>query len=75
MENKFKTPAKCRKCYYSGPTNFKVDGKMLYSCDYFILTGARRPCPAGNACTVYSPRSKTKRTAPNYTPETRRRTK
>lgn len=65
MAKKFKTPAKCYKCFYSGQTNFIVDGKMLYSCDYFILTGTRRPCPAGVACTVYSPRNRKDRTIPN----------
>lgn len=73
---KYKPCKKCRKCYYGGPVNIGYGEVFpLYSCDYFILTGARRPCPAGADCTVYSPRSKTKRTAPNYTPETRRRTK
>lgn len=65
MAKKFKTPAKCTKCFYAGPTELSIDGKKLYSCDYMILTGARRPCPAGNDCTVYSARSRKDRTIPN----------
>lgn len=65
MGTKFKTPTKCKKCFYSGPVNFIVDDKRLYSCDYLILTGARRPCPAGNTCTVYSPGNRKDRTTPN----------
>lgn len=74
MKPKFKTPAKCRKCFYSGPTNFIIDGKMLYSCDYFLITGKRRPCPAGPGCTVYSPRNKAERTDPNYLTRARKET-
>lgn len=74
MNKKYKPCKKCRKCYYGGPVNLWVDGKMLYSCDYYILTGKRRPCPAGPGCTAYNPRNKAERTDPNYLTRARKET-
>lgn len=64
MDEEYKPCKRCRKCYYSGPVDIGW-GKVypLYSCDYLLITGHRRPCPAGDACTVYSPK-KAKRRAP-----------
>lgn len=32
----------------------------LYCCDYFLRTGKRRPCPAGQGCTVKIKKGETK---------------
>lgn len=66
MDKKYKPCAKGRKCYYGGPVDISIDNKKLYSCDYFLITGKRRPCPAGPGCTVYSTKSRAHRTDPNY---------
>lgn len=39
----------CRPCIYSGRNQ---NTKNPCSCDYFLATGKRRPCPAGRGCTV-----------------------
>lgn len=41
--------SKCWNCYYYGRNTF--------TCDFYLITGARRGCPA-NACTRYTPRGK-----------------
>lgn len=38
--------AKCRKTRCS----FYCDS--TYTCDYFLITGERRPCPPGDECTI-----------------------
>lgn len=38
--------AKCRK------TNCEYYCDSTYTCDYFIITGNRRPCEPGNKCTM-----------------------
>ncbi len=42
--------SKCWDCYYYG--------KNTFTCDFYLITGARRGCPAGNACTRFAPRGK-----------------
>lgn len=48
----------CRKCKYSKA--FQHNGQMkrydqnIY-CDYLLMTGSMRPCPA-DQCTVFEPR-------------------
>lgn len=37
----------CGDCYYVGHIGWKT-----YCCDYYLITGTRRPCPAGEDCTV-----------------------
>ena len=37
----------CGKCIYRR----KINGHTS-TCDYFLLTKTRRPCPAGKGCTV-----------------------
>ena len=53
-------PAKCRTCRYSTWVNVGHEREMLYACQYIILRGTKRPCPAGAGCTVYEPRRKEK---------------
>lgn len=45
----------CKKCIHSCYLN----GSM-YSCDYILNTGHRRPCPAGKGCTEYKEIAKKK---------------
>ena len=40
----------CRKCIHCVGTGWHM--KYGYTCDYFLHTGNRRPCPPGSACTV-----------------------
>jgi len=37
----------CRGCFYYGGNN-----DACRCCSYFLITGIRRPCPAGEGCTV-----------------------
>lgn len=39
----------CRPCIYAGRNQCT---KAPGTCDYYLLTGKRRPCPAGKGCTV-----------------------
>lgn len=57
---KYKPCARCKKCYYGRATNMGF-GKVfpLYSCDYYLITGKRRPCPAGPKCSVFNAKPKT----------------
>ena len=36
----------CATCFYHGKC-----GGMIY-CNFYFMTGQRRPCPAGDGCTV-----------------------
>lgn len=47
MDNK-----KCRKCLYKTTLGHISD---LVGCYYIGRTGHRRPCPAGEKCTVFVP--------------------
>lgn len=38
----------CEGCRFA----FAGYGVDLYGCEYFLITGQRRPCPAGKGCTV-----------------------
>ena len=46
----------CRGCVYWRQTGNGV----TTSCDYILLTGCRRPCPPGEACTVKKKRKRGK---------------
>ncbi len=37
----------CQGCYYYGGNSDAVK-----CCSYYLITGIRRPCPAGEGCTV-----------------------
>ena len=54
------TPTKCRTCAYAASVNVGVDCEMLLACTYIIRKGQKRPCPAGDGCTVYEPRRRGK---------------
>lgn len=45
----------CRKCLYSCEVNVGEEGEMLRACTYILHTGKRRPCKAGEECTVFCP--------------------
>lgn len=40
--------SKCWDCFYFG--------KNTITCDFYLITGARRGCPVGDACTRFTPR-------------------
>ena len=43
---------KCNSCIYQG--YFGSNRKpSFYCCDYFVITGKRRPCAADDDCSVY----------------------
>ena len=65
-KKKYKPCAKCRKCYYGNQIDIVIDHQKLYSCDYLLLTGRRRPCPAGPGCVAFSAKSKAARMKPEY---------
>lgn len=41
----------CDGCCYSGRINGSVRRGGLRTCDYILITGRRRGCPAGARCT------------------------
>ncbi len=43
---------RCRRCEYSGQL-----GGPLVVCDYLLITGHRRGCPAGRKCTRFKKRT------------------
>ena len=47
LRRKVREQHPCKGCYYFG-------GKQEYvkSCNYYLITGTRRPCDAGAGCTV-----------------------
>lgn len=51
---KQKMSKRCLKCFWYG-------GSYTHTCDYFLLAGQRRGCPAGDKCTRYKPRATTRR--------------
>ncbi len=48
----------CNDCLYSCPVNVGVDGTLVKACVYILLRYEKRPCPAGDLCTVYERRNK-----------------
>lgn len=49
---------KCNQCIYSCPVNVGEDCEMLRACLYILMRYEKRPCPAGEACTVFEERHK-----------------
>lgn len=49
-----KMSKRCLSCNWYG-------GSYTHTCDYFLLAGQRRGCPAGDKCTRYKPRATTRR--------------
>lgn len=50
--------ARCRRCRFGRRMDMTDDGRFYPACLYIVLTGRRRPCPPGDACTVYQRRAK-----------------
>lgn len=48
-----KQPRRCATCRYSTWVDVGQDCEMLTACVYILRKGTRRPCPAGEECTVY----------------------
>lgn len=47
LRHKIKPANPCKGCcYYGGKA------ETVKCCNYYLITGVRRPCDAGNACTV-----------------------
>lgn len=49
-----KMSKRCLSCNWYG-------GSYTHTCDYFLLAGQRRGCPAGDKCTRYKPRTTSRR--------------
>jgi len=47
---------KCEQCRHCCPTDLYIGRRQLRACVYLLDTGERRPCPAGEKCTVFSPK-------------------
>ncbi len=47
---------KCDQCLYAQAVDVGEDSVMLRACTYILQRYERRPCPAGEACTVFEPR-------------------
>lgn len=52
---------KCSKCKYETPVYLKENSKLLHACGYNLIKFTRRPCPAGEQCTVYEVRRREER--------------
>lgn len=46
-------PRRCMSCRYSVQVDVGLDCEMLTACVYILKKFERRPCPPGEACTVY----------------------
>lgn len=44
---------RCRTCRWGSLTYAWRHGERLYVCSYYLRKYTRRPCPAGDGCTVY----------------------
>ena len=51
---------RCQSCAYSDRLAQAGQWKHFY-CNYFIATGKRRPCEAGDSCTVYKEKERAKK--------------
>lgn len=51
-------PERCRGCLSCRPVTVGDGWELFYACVYALETGRRRPCPAGDECTVYRPQKK-----------------
>ena len=49
--------SKCGRCAWSTWVNMGEDGEFLRACVYILRHGKRRPCPGGEACTVFLDRN------------------
>ena len=46
---------RCASCRFSAPVDVGLESQMLRACIYILHTFEPRPCPAGEACTVFEP--------------------
>ena len=53
--------ARCRSCRYFWHIN---ESRGYMGCEYILHTGTRRPCPPGDACTVYRKKPAVKQPKP-----------
>lgn len=44
---------RCKDCAYSYWTGFRSPTEVGVGCDYLLVTGKIRPCPAGDDCTEF----------------------
>lgn len=44
---------RCSRCAYSAWVSMGDRREYLCACTYILHRGQRRPCPAGEACTVF----------------------
>lgn len=49
--------SKCGRCVWSTWVNMGEEGEFLRACVYILRHGGRRPCPGGEACTVFADRA------------------
>ena len=47
---------RCKKCRFRVYVNVGEEGEMMVACTYILQGRGRRPCPAGERCTVFEPR-------------------
>ena len=52
--------SKCFYCRFGQWIQLSVGAKWQTVCVYILMTGKRRPCPYGEACSVYQPRKRRK---------------
>ena len=50
--------SRCSRCHYGFWAAVGEAGKMLWGCQYCLMTGERRPCPSGDQCAVYKPKKR-----------------
>ena len=46
---------RCGGCRYNLPVYMGDGDELLTACVYILRTGHKRPCPAGEACSVFEP--------------------
>lgn len=52
---------RCIKCKYAKRLNSGAFSVINIYCDYLCMEKSRRPCPAGDKCTVYERRKRGKK--------------
>lgn len=56
------TNDRCAACRFDMPVYIGDGDELLTACVYILRTGHKRPCPAGDACSVFEPASPDDRT-------------
>ena len=60
---------RCKSCSYSAYLSNGQGAHPWIACCYILDTGSRRPCAAGDVCTVYKPK-RTLRSRTTFNPST-----